>query len=73
MVEEGIRSGSLREALKAEIQEGKDLYALRIPEEVRRLGIFTRRPLLSSSKNAVEQGNSRSRVSDLTSWFHPLA
>jgi predicted Zn finger-like uncharacterized protein len=40
MVEEGIRSGSLREALKAEIQEGKDLYALRIPEEVRRLGDF---------------------------------
>ncbi|MBI3394136.1 MAG: zinc-ribbon domain-containing protein [Nitrospirae bacterium] len=40
VVEEGIRIGSLREALKGEIQEGKDLYALRIPEEVRRLGDF---------------------------------
>ncbi len=40
MVEESIRRGSFREALRAEVQEGKDLYALRIPEDVRALGDF---------------------------------
>ncbi|OGW61732.1 MAG: hypothetical protein A2V83_08645 [Nitrospirae bacterium RBG_16_64_22] len=40
MVEESIRSGSFREALRVEIQEGKDLYGLRIKEDVRALGDF---------------------------------
>lgn len=40
MVEEGIRGGSFREALRAEIQEGKDLYSLRIPEDVRTIADF---------------------------------